>query len=187
MKHILLIFLISITTQVFSKDKNIRIILPIDSATHSIAYDTIIQASGVNKDNIFALINQWIAIHYNSAKNVIQLNDKESGIIIVKGIFPTMVSGLSRGERMVTHTMTIKVKDQKMKVSIDRFGIDLGTYGTYTLEGAIMGTTYGGGGSIRSCLYPPQRMEIQYNLQAIIMTNFKSMSDALNKKDKTDW
>jgi hypothetical protein len=38
------------------------------------------------KAEIFALINKWISINYNSSKNVIQMNDIESGTIIVKGI-----------------------------------------------------------------------------------------------------
>lgn len=38
------------------------------------------------KEELYSLINRWISINYNSANNVIQMNDKESGTIIVKGI-----------------------------------------------------------------------------------------------------
>lgn len=38
------------------------------------------------KAEIFASINKWISINYNSLKNVIQMNDLESGTIIIKGI-----------------------------------------------------------------------------------------------------
>ena len=38
------------------------------------------------KSEIFASINKWISINYNSAKSVIQMNDLESGTIIIKGI-----------------------------------------------------------------------------------------------------
>jgi hypothetical protein len=39
-----------------------------------------------NKSELFSSINKWISINYNSSKNVIQMNDLESGTIIVKGI-----------------------------------------------------------------------------------------------------
>ena len=38
------------------------------------------------KAEIFASINKWVSINYNSAKNVVQMNDLESGTIIIKGI-----------------------------------------------------------------------------------------------------
>lgn len=41
---------------------------------------------GKSKTEIFGSINKWIALNYNSAQNVVQLKDKESGNIIVKGI-----------------------------------------------------------------------------------------------------
>ena len=39
-----------------------------------------------SKSEIFASINKWISINYNNAKNVVQMNDLESGNIIIKGI-----------------------------------------------------------------------------------------------------
>lgn len=39
-----------------------------------------------NKSELFSSINKWVSINYNSAKNVIQMNDLESGTIIIKGI-----------------------------------------------------------------------------------------------------
>lgn len=46
----------------------------------------IFEAEGKSKSEIFSIINKWISINYNSSKNVIQMNDLESGTIIVKGI-----------------------------------------------------------------------------------------------------
>lgn len=45
----------------------------------------IFEIEGKDKSEIFSAINKWISINYNSANNVIQMNDKESGTIIVKG------------------------------------------------------------------------------------------------------
>lgn len=46
----------------------------------------IFDIDGKSKAEIFSAINKWISINYNSAKNVIQLNDAEAGNIIIKGI-----------------------------------------------------------------------------------------------------
>lgn len=46
----------------------------------------IFDVKGKSKSEIFSSINRWISLNYNSSKDIIQLNDKESGTIIVKGI-----------------------------------------------------------------------------------------------------
>jgi tetratricopeptide (TPR) repeat protein len=61
---------------------------------------------------LFSRANKWIAKYYNSAQDVIKLNDRESGNIIVKGNF-TNVNGFS-----VRHTIEIKIKDNKSKINI---------------------------------------------------------------------
>lgn len=42
----------------------------------------IFEAQGKSKSEIFSAINKWISINYNSSKNVIQMNDMDSGTII---------------------------------------------------------------------------------------------------------
>lgn len=46
----------------------------------------VFDGEGKTKSDIFSSINKWISLNYNSAKSVVQLNDKEAGNIIVKGI-----------------------------------------------------------------------------------------------------
>lgn len=48
-------------------------------------YTAIFEFENKSKAEIFASLNRWISINYGSAQDVIQMNDKESGIIIVKG------------------------------------------------------------------------------------------------------
>ncbi len=73
----------------------------------------IFDIEGKSKSEIFASINKWIALNYNSAQNVVQLNDKESGNIIVKGINEAVYKNV-----MVefNHTMEINVKDNKFRI-----------------------------------------------------------------------
>lgn len=89
----------------------------------------IFKAEEKTKADIFALINKWIAINYNSAQNVIQMNDKESGDIIVKGIneatYKNVMKELFPKNKYLqdyntldfNHTLDINVKDNKYRVT----------------------------------------------------------------------
>lgn len=88
----------------------------------------IFDIEGKSKTEIFASINKWIALNYNSAQNVVQLNDKESGNIIVKGIneavYKNVMKELYPKNKYMqefstvefNHTMEINVKDNKFRI-----------------------------------------------------------------------
>jgi hypothetical protein len=82
-----------------------------------------------SKSELFALINKWISINYNSAQSVIQMNDPESGTIIIKGI--NEVTYMNKPGRVLVpnskvvpdelttkfnHTIEINVKDKKFRI-----------------------------------------------------------------------
>jgi hypothetical protein len=89
------------------------------------------------KSEIFSLINKWISTNYNSSKNVIQMNDLESGTIIIKGIneieyknvekvvnpnFPAQFTNLK-----FNHLIEINIKDNKFRIIykiIDNYMVD---------------------------------------------------------------
>ena len=78
------------------------------------------------KSEIFASINKWISINYNSAKSVIQMNDLESGTIIIKGInevkyknpqkalYPNLAAEFTTIK--FNHLIEINVKDNKFRI-----------------------------------------------------------------------
>lgn len=79
-----------------------------------------------SKSEIFASINRWISINYNSAKNVVQMNDLESGTIIIKGlnevkyknplkiIYPNLVAEFTTIK--FNHLIEVNVKDNKFRI-----------------------------------------------------------------------
>lgn len=74
----------------------------------------------LTKDEAYDRAINWIAVHFNSANDVIQLKDKENGSIVVKAIAPfNNFAGIS----YVRYTMQIKIKDQKAKFTFDLAGI----------------------------------------------------------------
>lgn len=83
---------------------------------------------GKSKAEIFSAINKWISINYNSAKNVIQLNDAEAGNIIIKGInevtYKNAVKALYPKNSYISentttkfnHLIEITVKENKFRI-----------------------------------------------------------------------
>ena len=78
------------------------------------------------KPEIFASINKWVSINYNSAKNVVQMNDLESGTIIIKGInevkhknplkiiYPNLAAEFTTLK--FNHLIEVNVKDNKFRI-----------------------------------------------------------------------
>ena len=56
----------------------------VDRNEKSISY--VVDASGLDKNTIHSYLFKSIALLYNDANNVIQINDRDTGIIILKGI-----------------------------------------------------------------------------------------------------
>ncbi|WP_430466511.1 DUF4468 domain-containing protein [Winogradskyella ouciana] len=88
----------------------------------------IYELEGKTKTEIFSAINKWIALNYNSAKNVVQLNDKESGTIIVKGINEAVYKNVMKemypknkymqeyNTVQFNHTIEINIKDNRYRI-----------------------------------------------------------------------
>jgi hypothetical protein len=80
------------------------------------------------KAEIYASINKWISINYNSAKNVVQMNDLESGTIIIKGInevsYKNTMKVLYPNNNYIqeyattnfNHLVEINIKDNKFRI-----------------------------------------------------------------------
>ena len=86
--------------------------------------DTVIPLPGVPKETAFMKASEWIASKYNSANDVVQLSDKESGIIICKGMFPheygkSMTYGNLWGN--IYYTLITKFKDGKIRITLKDF------------------------------------------------------------------
>lgn len=81
-----------------------------------------------SEEEIYSLLNRWISLNYNSAQNVIQLNDKEAGNIIVKGINTVQYKNVSKkldpdndlisdySEVKYNHTIEFNIKNGKYRV-----------------------------------------------------------------------
>jgi hypothetical protein len=92
-------------------------------AQEPITFFKVIQTDSVGKEALFAVINEWFASTYNSANDVIQMNDKQAGTIIGRGsvdyycqdVFSRCYDGY------LEYTIKAFVKDNRYKVELTNF------------------------------------------------------------------
>ena len=87
----------------------------------------VFEKTGKTKSELFSSINRWISINYNSSINVIQMNNIDSGTIIVKGINEVKYkddltkilspkSNIEYATMKVSHLIEINIKDGRYRV-----------------------------------------------------------------------
>jgi hypothetical protein len=91
--------------------------MPIDPQTHLITYQGVVEVPSVNKADLYTRAYAWIAKTYRSANDVIQMQDKEAGQLVAKGLtqVQTKSMGMTFDAGVVRHTLTIYVKDGRFK------------------------------------------------------------------------
>jgi hypothetical protein len=96
--------------------------------------------STANKLELYNRAKFLITDIYKSAKDVIQLDDKENGIIIVKGLFKQYwQSSILGGESInIYHTLTLSAKDGRYKYEITDFIVDYYVPGNAYASGYLL-------------------------------------------------
>lgn len=116
----------------------------------------VFEVGGKTKQDIHSVINKWVTLNYNSAQHVIQMNDKESGTIIIKGINELTYKNTQKIvypnnkyiEEFVTtkfnHILEFNIKDNKYRITyalVDIASQDFG-FNNVLFEGVnLKGTT----------------------------------------------
>jgi hypothetical protein len=121
------VLLTSLSTILLSQDE----IFPIDNSTGRITYSEVVQVDSVDSRELFVRARSWFAHTFISAQNVIQLEDKEAGRIIGKGVFaiadnvdnPTVMNVHVSGT--VDFTVEVLTKDGRYKYIISDLSFKL--------------------------------------------------------------
>ncbi|MDX2283707.1 MAG: DUF4468 domain-containing protein [Bacteroidia bacterium] len=92
-------------------------------AQEKLVESKIIQADSLSKDDIFIFVNEWFAKSYKSANDVIQMSDKEAGIVVGKGRFTYSYGKIVYApyEGYVSYTIKVAIKDSRFKVELTDF------------------------------------------------------------------
>lgn len=86
--------------------------------------DSVIQAEGKDVSVLFTRIRAWAAMTYNSAQDVIQMEDSNNGILICKGAFSYRAPGgftYRCIDGLVYYSLKIQIRDGRYKVTMSGF------------------------------------------------------------------
>ena len=80
---------------------------------------------GLKAPAIYDGVKLWIAENFRSAKQVIDLDDRERGILIGNGVLPNVIldSGIVQMPLQASFKMKVEVKDEKMRLTFSQFEI----------------------------------------------------------------
>ena len=87
---------------------------------NALTYTQIIEAPNKTKEQLYILLNYWYCATFNSGKAVIQLNDKDAGVIIGKGFIEEIASHTGvMNQYKVNLEPVIKtdIKDGKIRIT----------------------------------------------------------------------
>ncbi|QIA06840.1 DUF4468 domain-containing protein [Draconibacterium halophilum] len=119
---ILLLVLFSISLNVNSQSNSPE--LPIDLTTNKIMYTDVVHTdSTLLKADLFTLARIWFAETFRTSGAVIQMEDKESGVLIGKAIVPIIYKsfGVTHDLQNVLFTLSIYFKDGRYKYEMTDF------------------------------------------------------------------
>lgn len=136
MIKILLGLFLLLTNSYFVQGQKLFDILPTKDG--KVIYTDIIQIDSTDKSKLYTKAKKWFIEQYRSAKDVIQLDDRENGEVIGKGFFETLWenSFISVQKVNVWHTVKIYLKDNKFKYEITNFNLKYYVAPTQFSEGS---------------------------------------------------
>jgi hypothetical protein len=165
-KCLLLIFLMA-NLSIYGQEKLLGI-LPTENG--SVIYTGLIKVDSIDKNALYGRAKKWFIDNYKSAKDVIQLDDKENGEITGKGNFK--INYYARDAR-ISHTISILVKDGRCKYIITDFSYSDSQNDKFAIEN--FPKTWAG----KKKLY----IKVDEEVKSIIVSIEKFMAT----KPKNDW
>lgn len=93
--------------------------LPVDQETGKITYTEVVQLenSTASQEQLYSIAREWFATTFNSANNVLQMDDKELGKLIGKANFGIDMTAYQTDSH-VDFTISVFVKEGRYKYTI---------------------------------------------------------------------
>lgn len=102
---------------------------------NDIVFSVVVDSVKLNKEQIFNRVMSYFAYNYNDSKSVIQVQDKEAGLIIGKGIYELGTFDLKQGNGLTqfvtyynysaSHILRIDIKDSKVRIIVSASKYDI--------------------------------------------------------------
>lgn len=91
---------------------------PLD-INRQLSFTHVIEAPGKSKEDLYLLLNSWFVASFNDGKSVIQLSDKESGVILAKGYMSGVGSRMGFMKSVVVGehiVIRLDIKDERVRL-----------------------------------------------------------------------
>jgi hypothetical protein len=121
MKRLLILLLLA---PIILTAQDATLLSPFPISEGKVKYEKIIEVPGATKEVLYGRTKAWALAFYNSQKDVLQLDDKEAGVIAYKGFFsqsyvsPKMYGFNVPSTFQYWETIKIFLKDGKAKIVI---------------------------------------------------------------------
>ena len=175
-----LIAMIFLTAYAFGQNKFLEIFPFKDGKVN---YSGVIQADRISKDELYKRTKRWFIDNYKSAKDVLQLDDKENGELIGKGYLETSWGATTI---YVGHTIKIQVKDGRYKYEITDFNVKYYNAGEFASGNRNIDMTLEAWDKLFSGRNK-RRNEIYTEINLKIISLIASLEKFVKTQPKDDW
>lgn len=89
----------------------------------SLTFSKVIEAKGLDKARIYISLKDWMATTYVDCTEVIQVDDKEGGLIIGKASCKYSMGKTSHSsyDGIISYTIKFQIKDERFKAELSTF------------------------------------------------------------------
>ncbi|WP_256013101.1 DUF4468 domain-containing protein [Desertivirga xinjiangensis] len=125
MKKLILLSLIVFPILAFCQGKKDRtpIVIPIKDG--KIFYEQIVTVDSASKSDLYDKSRKWLAEAFNDSKEVIKVDNKESGNIVGSGIFDIVTNTFFGSASRISFMIDITIKDSKYRAQVYQFSYRL--------------------------------------------------------------
>lgn len=92
-------------------------------AQERLSFEKVITVDSIKKNDIYNGLKEWVGMNFVSAKNVIELDDKEAGLIIVNPLRDYTIGKLQYlcYDGYIKYSIKMQIKEGRFKVVITNF------------------------------------------------------------------
>ncbi|MBX2969444.1 MAG: DUF4468 domain-containing protein [Cyclobacteriaceae bacterium] len=106
--------------------------MPKDEETGLYIYQEVVELTGITQNDLYTRARKWFVNNYKSANAVLDMDDREAGMLIGKGYFEVRFQG---GQRKVYHQVQLEVKEGRYRFTINKFNLKFSeVYGEQPFE-----------------------------------------------------
>lgn len=133
------ILLIPVLLNAQSKNNIVSDLPPfeIDEETSMVVFTDVVPVEGQTKDQLYDLSMEWIRKYYKNSTTVMQVQDKETGVLEGRHSFYVMreVNGQQTKGDLIKYSFKIQLKDGRYKYTITKINVQKAAY--YGIENWI--------------------------------------------------